>query len=269
MEKKNFATELTIKDINNKQLNKDICMDFIILGHDYLTKVEPYLDNLMINAKYENGRKVRLERRESMSKVLKILYSYVNLDTTSEKFGECSPSFRTLAYKYDPTLEKPSKEDTPKIAKQKERRLMTVVMLIQRTVYLLAELGFIKIHEYRADTNKYKGEDTYKNPNFFYQLVPLRYKDKEYELFIQSLYIETFEEESLLKRLKNKAQQMFYMFELFLNMYVDLLGEKVKTIKNKIKNRKVKEFLNKNKNKTSSNDVSLFYMLINNKKATI
>jgi hypothetical protein len=167
-----YDSDRTIEDMNSLGLNEKIIKEFdnVEGGKDTaLTYVAHYINSL----KYENGRKVRIERKHSMFEVLSILYRYA---TAVDGLGECSPAMRTIAYEIDPDLERIDlANDSTEETFRKEKLLAKVLMSVHRTIKALEQFGLIKIHVYRAETNRFENPENpaYKLPNFYYELTPV------------------------------------------------------------------------------------------------
>jgi hypothetical protein len=163
-------SDLTIQEINSLELNNDFIQEIkqlsISQAKDAIRCLYDYIDNL----RYHNGRKVRVERKEAMKIIIRILYKFA-----LKEDGQCSPSMRTIVHKLNPTLEEIQPGDSLSEIKRKDRDMSSLLMFVHRTVKILRQFGIIKVHQYRADTNRNDDPDNinYKNPNFYYELVPI------------------------------------------------------------------------------------------------
>jgi hypothetical protein len=164
--------DATLQEMNSMRLNHDFIEELSKASfHQTMDCVTDYINNL----RHSNGRCVRLERRDSMIAVLTILYEYTNFDDSSERYGECSPSMRTIAKELQPLLELPLESDSFAEKRRKERILGPTLMIVQRSIRALCEFGIIKVHQYRAEKNRNDNPDepNFKLPNFYYELVPV------------------------------------------------------------------------------------------------
>lgn len=123
--------------------------------------------------RYSNGRKIRSERRASMIMVMRVLYHHLAM-------GDCYPSMRSIAFLINPFLSEPQNTDSAQTKKHKEKAIAKTVMLVQRTIHVLADFGFIRIHEYRAETN----QDVFHNANFYYEIVPVSQLSKAFAMLL-------------------------------------------------------------------------------------
>jgi hypothetical protein len=160
----------TIIDLNKLQLNIKTVDEFSAVKGGTNTALD-FVKSYISNLRHSNGRKVRSERKESMAKVIEVLYRYLNLNPFSESYGECSPSMRTIARAIDPSLQTVCETDSEIVKRRKEKALHKVVMYVQRSIQMLKEFGIIKTHEYRAETN----QDVDRNPNFYYEIIPVSF----------------------------------------------------------------------------------------------
>lgn len=114
-----------------------------------------------------NGRAVRIEKRKTMSKVIRVLYTYLYESTT----GQVSPSMRTIAFAINEELEEPNNAlDSTATIKIKERAIHKTVMSVQRAVVTLQELGLVTIHQYYTSDAH---EESNKLASFFYEITPI------------------------------------------------------------------------------------------------
>lgn len=163
--------EMTLNEMNSLGLNNQAYEELISIKENAVDTVMDYIDNFIQGLRYPNGRKVRSERRNSMINVIRVLYDYLIKGGTSE----CAPSMRTIAQAIDPNLERICVDDTAEEIKCKEKAMSSTLMLVQRTVQVLKEFGMIRIHTYRAETNRNDDPENpnWNNPNFYYEIVPV------------------------------------------------------------------------------------------------
>lgn len=163
--------EMTLNEINSLGLNIQAHQELVSIKENAVDTAMNYIDEFIQGLKYPNGRRIRSERRNSMSKVIRILYDYLIKGETTE----CSPSMRTIAYAVDPNLERICDRDTTEDIKCKEKAISSTLMLVQRTIQVLKEFGMIRIHTYRAETNRNDDPENpnWNNPNFYYEIVPV------------------------------------------------------------------------------------------------
>lgn len=167
-----MSKEATLEYLIQQQLNNKTAHELNYLGRrGYRNAMKAY--SAIINKLQYGSRKMRSEKRENLLDVLSVLILYLKTDKIdSWCFGQCSPSMRTITYALHPELiPQPYEVKNPLAAdnRKKEKAFNAALMKVQRTIRTLSELGFIKIHTYRATSNQ--RVDT--NPNFFYEIVPI------------------------------------------------------------------------------------------------
>lgn len=195
----------TIKDLNILKLNKQTAEEFNSLKNNAIDLAIENLEELIDNLRYKNGRKIRLERRISMIKVLRVLYLYLKTDDkSSENYGECSPSMRLIAYNIEPSLEQIEEKDSKAEIKRKEKELSRVLMYVQRTIKVLEQFGIIKTHVYRSESNRNDDPENYnvKNPNFYYELVPVSSLCKKFAELVKSAFNAVFKLSAIVHAVK-------------------------------------------------------------------
>jgi hypothetical protein len=163
--------EMTLAEINSLGLNDQAYQELISIKENAVDTVMNYVDEFIQGLRYPSGRKIRSERRNSMSKVIRILYDYLIKGDTAD----CAPAMRTIAYAIDPNLERICDNDTIESIRSKEKAMSPILMLVQRTIQVLKDFGLIRIHTYRAETNRNDDPDNpnWNNPNFYYEIVPV------------------------------------------------------------------------------------------------
>lgn len=163
--------EMTINEINSLGLNAQAYQEFVSIKEDTVDTVMNYVEEFIEGLRYPTGRKIRSERRNSMVKVIRILYDYLLKGGTEE----CAPSMRTIACAIEPNLERICVNDTAEEIKRKEKAMSSTLMLVQRTVQVLKDFGIIRVHTYRAETNRNDDPENpnWNNPNFYYEIVPV------------------------------------------------------------------------------------------------
>lgn len=154
----------TIEDLSKMNLNDEITAEFEAIDNPIETAMT-YIRQKIDSLRHPNGRKIRAERRENMIQVMGILYEMMYYGY----HGECNPSMRTIAHELRPDLDYPTCFDSEEDSKRKEKALAPTLMSVHRSIHMLAQYGFIRIHLYRAESN----QDPIFNPNFFYELTPV------------------------------------------------------------------------------------------------
>lgn len=173
---------VTLDDINRLKLNAEFLGEMDNIEKNNLEKAMDCIKDYIFNLKHKTGRKVRLERKASMYEVLQVLYKYAFLAD-----GQCCPSMRTIACDLDKSLEPINHNDSPEEIKRKEKAISSKLMQVQRTIDTLVKFGIIVVHTYRSETNRNDDPNTInvKNPNFYYELVPVSMFCSAFESFIK------------------------------------------------------------------------------------
>lgn len=165
-----LTSDATFDDMRELNLNSEFMAECERLENPLQTimgEISNYIDTL----RHASGRKIRIERRDSMIQILNILYQYA----LGSVDGTCAPSMRRIATIINPALSLVTEEDSSAIVMAKERAMAPTLMLVQRTIETLKEQGLIRIHLYRSETNRNDNPDEIclHLPNFFYELVPV------------------------------------------------------------------------------------------------
>lgn len=163
---KDTIKKMRLLDLIKKNLNeraREELNEIKTLPVAFATKaLERWIDNAKIN-----GRAVRIEKKNTMNKVIRVLYTYLHESAT----GQVSPSMRTIAFAINQELEEPNKMlDSTAVIKTKEKAIHKTVMSVQRAIVTMQELGLITVHQYYTSDSH---EESNKLACFFYEIAPL------------------------------------------------------------------------------------------------
>ena len=166
VEGKGVTKKMRLLDLIKKNLNeraREELNEIKILPVAFATRA---LDRWIETAKI-NGRAVRVEKKKTMSKVIRVLYTYLYESAT----GQVSPSMRTIAFAINQELEEPNNLlDSTAVIKTKEKAIHKTVMSVQRAVVTMQELGLITVHQYYTSDSH---EESNKLACFFYEIAPI------------------------------------------------------------------------------------------------
>jgi hypothetical protein len=202
----NNMFDRTIEDMHLLNLNANVAKEFTSIKGGVSTAldcIKEYIEKL----RYKNGRRIRAERRESMLKVLKVLYYYLKTDDSDAiNFGECTPSMRTIAFNINPDIEMIQEIDTPAEIKRKEKIMSNTLMLVQRSIETLREFGIIVAHSYRAETNRNDNPliPNKRLPNFYYELVSVSNFSSAFEFLLNKASLAMLKLGTIIKNIKKQ-----------------------------------------------------------------
>ena len=187
----------TLYDLLKQGLNNKTKYEFCM----YYTSVDLLIEDLDLANMATNGKKIRKERVEVMTQILKLFY--LNLNKTSN--NQVCPSMKTIAFYVNPNLKAINRFDPEFVVKQKSKMIHATVMRVQRAIMTLQQNGLIKIHKYFISKNHFESK---KAPCYFYELIipeRLIHKcEKEKKINIQKEYDQLVKEQEMLENTKGK-----------------------------------------------------------------
>lgn len=217
---------MTFIEVNSKKLNHKYVRELEKVNFDNELIYESF-EKAIRNIKTKTGKALVKTKANSMVSVYKALYRFLNKDFKNPCCGQCCPSMTRIATSVYTSIKLPNANDTAQEAKEKRKILNKYKMRVHRAIKMLAEAGFITIHQYRAETNM----DESKLENFYYQLTPLSLLSEEFALEV--------------KDYGNRQMRVIDKLETAINTIMPHMSLNLKDAKEEIrtKARNVKRFL--------------------------